>query len=150
MEVAAATVALIIIIVGAVMILIEAMNPGAFFIIPGTVLVIVGAIGYAVPDFLFSIYSPIVAVVLALPVTLITIKLYQILAKPVPPTTTVTDSLVGKKGKVITATDPNSLKGKVRIGMDIWSANSEEPIGEGEQVEVVAAEGVHITVVRRK
>ena len=150
MEVAAATVALIIIIVGAVMILIEAMNPGAFFIIPGTVLVIVGAIGYAVPDFLFSIYSPIVAVVLALPVTLITIKLYQVLAKPVPPTTTVTDSLVGKKGKVITATDPNSLKGKVRIGMDIWSANSEEPIGEGEQVEVVAAEGVHITVVRRK
>ena len=150
MEAAAATVALIIIIVGAVMILIEAMNPGAFFIIPGTVLVIVGAIGYAVPDFLFSIYSPIVAVVLALPVTLITIKLYQILAKPVPPTTTVTDSLVGKKGKVITATDPNSLKGKVRIGMDIWSANSEEPIGEGEQVEVVAAEGVHITVVRRK
>ena len=132
------------------MILIEAMNPGAFFIIPGTVLVIVGAIGYAVPDFLFSIYSPIVAVVLALPVTLITIKLYQVLAKPVPPTTTVTDSLVGKKGKVITATDPNSLKGKVRIGMDIWSANSEEPIGEGEQVEVVAAEGVHITVVRRK
>ena len=90
MEVAAATVALIIIIVGAVMILIEAMNPGAFFIIPGTVLVIVGAIGYAVPDFLFSIYSPIVAVVLALPVTLITIKLYQVLAKPVPPTTTVT------------------------------------------------------------
>ena len=150
MEAAAATVALIIIIVGAVMILIEAMNPGAFFIIPGTVLVIVGAIGYAVPDFLFSIYSPIVAVVLALPVTLITIKLYQILAKPVPPTTTVTDSLVGKRGKVITATDPNSLKGKVRIGMDIWSANSEEPIDEGEQVEVVAAEGVHITVVRRK
>lgn len=150
MEAAAATVALIIIIVGAVMILIEAMNPGAFFIIPGTVLVIVGAVGYAVPDFLFSIYSPIVAVVLALPVTLITIKLYQILAKPVPPTTTVTDSLVGKKGKVITATDPNSLKGKVRIGMDIWSANSEEPIGEGEQVEVVAAEGVHITVIRRK
>ena len=146
----AAVLALIIIIVGAVLILIEALNPGAFFIIPGTVLVIVGAIGYAVPDFLFSIYSPIVAVVLALPVTLITIKLYQVLAKPVPPTTTVTDSLVGKKGKVITATDPNSLKGKVRIGMDIWSANSEEPIGEGEQVEVVAAEGVHITVVRRK
>jgi membrane-bound ClpP family serine protease len=146
----AAVLALIIIIVGAVLILIEALNPGAFVIIPGTVLVIVGAIGYAVPDFLFSIYSPIVAVVLALPVTLITIKLYQILAKPVPPTTTVTDSLVGKKGKVITATDPNSLKGKVRIGMDIWSANSEEPIGEGEQGEVVAAEGVHITVVRRK
>ncbi len=146
----AAVLALIIIIVGAVLILIEALNPGAFVIIPGTVLVIVGAIGYAVPDFLISIYSPIVAVALALPVTLITIKLYQVLAKPVPPTTTVTDSLIGKKGKVVTATDPNSLKGKVRIGMDIWSANSEEPIAEGEQVEVTAAEGVHITVVRKK
>ena len=73
----AAVLALIIIIVGAVLILIEALNPGAFVIIPGTVLVIVGAIGYAVPDFLISIYSPIVAVALALPVTLITIKLYQ-------------------------------------------------------------------------
>jgi len=145
----AATVSLIIIIIGAIFILIEALSPGIFAVIPGTVLVIVGIIGYAVPDFLFSIYSPLVAIAIALPLTLITIKMYQVLAKPVPPTTTVTDSLIGKKGKVTVETAPNSLKGKVRIGMDIWSADSDETIGVGETVEVIAAEGVHVTVRKK-
>ena len=145
----AATVSLIIIIIGAIFILIEALSPGIFAVIPGTVLVIVGIIGYAVPDFLFSIYSPLVAIAIALPLTLITIKMYQVLAKPVPPTTTVTDSLIGKKGKVTVETTPNSLKGKVRIGMDIWSADSDETIGVGETVEVIAAEGVHVTVKKK-
>ena len=122
----AATVALIIIIIGALLILVEAMNPGAFMVIPGTVLVIVGIIGYIVPDFLFSIYSPLTAIIIAIPITVATIYLYRILAKPVPPTTTVSDSLIGKKGKVTVRTGPNDLKGKVRIGMDIWSANSDE------------------------
>ena len=145
----AATVALIIIVIGALFILAEALNPGAFLVIPGTVLVIVGIIGFAVPDFLFSIYSPLTAILIAIPATLITIRLYQVLAKPVPPTTTVNESLIGKKGKVTVKTGPNDLKGKVKIGMEIWSANSEEEIEEGENVEVVAAEGVHITVKRR-
>ena len=145
----AATVALIIIVIGALFILAEALNPGAFLVIPGSVLVIVGIIGFAVPDFLFSIYSPLTAILIAIPATLITIRLYQVLAKPVPPTTTVNESLIGKKGKVTVKTGPNDLKGKVKIGMEIWSANSEEEIEEGENVEVVAAEGVHITVKRR-
>ena len=51
----ATTVALIIVIIGALLILAEAMNPGAFMVIPGTVLVIVGIVGFIVPDFLFSI-----------------------------------------------------------------------------------------------
>ena len=145
----AQVVALIIIIIGAILILMEAMNPGAFMVIPGTVLVIVGIIGYIVPDFLFSIYSPIVALVLAVPTTLITIRLYQELARPVPPTTSVSDSLIGKEGKVTSRTTPDDLKGKVKIGMEIWSADSEEPIEVGEKVEVVSAEGVHITVKRK-
>lgn len=146
----AATVALIIIIIGAILILLEALSPGAFIVIPGTVLVIVGIIGYVVPDFLFSINAPIVALVLAIPITLITIKMYQLLARPVPPTTTVTDSLVGKRGKVTAVTSPGNLKGKVRIGMDIWSADSDEQIEIGETVEVVSAEGVHVTVKRKR
>jgi len=146
----AATVSLIIIIIGAILILLEALNPGAFLVIPGTVLVIVGIIGYAVPDFLFSIYSPLVAIAIALPLTIITIKLYQVLAKPVPPTTTVTDSLIGKRGKVTVETSPGNLRGKVRIGMDIWSADSDDTIPAGVTVEVIAAEGVHVTVRRKE
>ena len=142
----AATVALIIVIIGAVLILMEALNPGAFMVIPGTVLVIVGAIGYIVPDFLFSIYSPLTAVALAIPITVITIYAYRLLAKPVPPTTSVADSLIGKKGKVLSRTSPDDLKGKVKIGTDVWSAVSDETLEEGTEVEVVSTEGVHITV----
>ena len=144
----ATTVALIIVIIGALLILAEAMNPGAFMVIPGTVLVIVGIIGFIVPDFLFSIYSPLTAILIAVPVTVITIFMYRKLAEPVPPTTSVSDSLIGKKGKVTVRTGPNDLKGKVRIGMDVWSANSDEEIEEDTDVEVVSTEGVHITVKR--
>ena len=56
------------------------------------------------------------------------------------------DSLVGKKGKVTVKTCPDNLKGKVAIGMEVWSADSEEEIEEGTEVEVVSTEGVHITV----
>ena len=144
----AATVAMIIVVIGAILILVEAMNPGAFIVIPGSVLVIVGISGFIVPDFLFSIYSPLTAILVAVPVTVITIFMYRRLAEPVPPTTSVSDSLVGKKGKVTVRTGPNDLTGKVNIGMDVWSANSDEEIEEGADVEVVSTEGVHITVKR--
>ena len=142
----AATVALIIVIIGALLILMEALNPGAFMVIPGTVLVIVGAIGYIVPDFLFSIYSPLTAIIIAIPITVATIYAYRMLAKPVPPTTSVSDSLIGKRGKVTTETGPNDLKGKVKIGLEVWSAVSDETLPEGTEVEVISTEGVHITV----
>ena len=146
----ATTVALIIVIIGALLILAEAMNPGAFMVIPGTVLVIVGIIGFIVPDFLFSIYSPLTAILIAVPVTVATIFMYKKLAEPSPPETVVATSLVGKRGKVTSRTGPNDLKGKVRIGTDIWSANSDEEIEEDTEVEVVSAEGVHITVKRKE
>jgi len=143
------TVALILIIAGAVLLIIEATSPGVFMVIPGTVLVILGIIGFIYPDFLFSVYSPILALVVAVPVTIGTIKLYQILARPEPPTTTVAESLVGREGIVIVGTEPENIKGKVRIGSDTWSATSSEPIEKGTEVMVVKSEGVHVTVVRK-
>ena len=56
-----------------------------------------------------------IVVVVAVPVTLITVKGYQKLAEPAPPSTTVTDSLVGRTGVVVTATVPGTMRGKVRI-----------------------------------
>lgn len=142
----AAIVSLIIIMIGAIFLIIEALSPGAFMVIPGTVLIIIGIIGYAAQGFLFSIYSPITAVIIAIPITLITIRFYRLLAKPIPPTTQASDSLIGKKGEVVVATEPNTLKGKVRLGMEIWSADSEKPIEKGVRVEVISTEGVHVTV----
>lgn len=143
-------VALVILIIGVLLILGEALSPGAFLVIPGTSLTIVGIIGYIFPGFLFSIASPIVAIVIALPVTLITIKAYQLLSKPAPPTTTVNESLKGKIGTVVRTTNPDDIKGKVKVGSDTWSATSDVPIEKGTEVIVVDAEGVHLIVVKKE
>jgi membrane protein implicated in regulation of membrane protease activity len=145
-EMDAATISLIVVLIGAIFIIIEALSPGAFMIIPGTVLVIVGIIGYMVPGFITSIYSPIVGLCIAVPTTLITIKGYQLLGKPEPPATTVNSSVIGRKGIVTAATDSETLKGKVKIDSETWSAQSDEPLAVGTHVIIEAAEGVHVKV----
>ncbi|MCL2785689.1 MAG: NfeD family protein [Methanomassiliicoccaceae archaeon] len=143
------TLAIIFIIAGAVLLIAEAMSPGVFLLIPGTVLVILGIIGYFYPDFLMSKFSPILAVAVAIPVTVGTVRLYQMLGTPEPPTTTITETLIGREGVVTVRTVPESIKGKVRIGTDTWSATSSEPIEAGTEVKVIKSEGVHVTVIRK-
>ena len=142
------TVAIVLIIIGAALLIVEAFSPGAFMVIPGTVLVILGLVGAAYPDILYSWWSPVIALVVAVPVTLLTVKGYQRLAKPEPPTTTVASSLVGREGTVIVSTETGSMKGKVKIGSDTWSATSDEPIEAGAKVVVENGEGVHVHVRR--
>lgn len=142
------TVAIVLIIIGAALLIVEAFSPGAFMVIPGTVLVILGLVGAAFPDILYSWWSPVIALVVAVPVTLLTVKGYQRLAKPEPPTTTVASSLVGREGTVIVSTETGSMKGKVKIGSDTWSATSDEPIEAGARVVVENGEGVHVHVRR--
>jgi len=142
--------AIMFVIAGAVLLIVEAVSPGVFMIIPGTVLIILGIIGYFYPDFLVSKLSPVLALAIAIPVTVGTVKLYQILARPEPPTTTVTESLIGREGVVTVATSSENIKGKVRIGTDTWSARSSEPIERGTEVIVADSEGVHVTVVRKQ
>ena len=142
------TVAVILIIIGALFLIYEAFSPGAFMVIPGTVLVVVGLIGAAFPDMLYTVWSPVIALIVAVPVTLLTVKGYQHLAKPEPPTTTVTDSLLGRTGVVTVPTEMGNMKGKVKIGSDTWSATSDEPLEEGTEVVVESSEGVHVHVRR--
>ncbi|MCQ2055944.1 MAG: NfeD family protein [archaeon] len=148
MEITVAT--LTIIIVGTLLIVGEALIPGAFLIIPGTTLMIIGIISCVVPDFLYSIDSPILGIVVAILVTLITTKAYQLLAAPSPPTTTVASSLIGKNGTVMAETTSNNLKGKVRVGSEIWSANSDESLEIGTEVIITDAKGVHIKVKKKE
>jgi membrane protein implicated in regulation of membrane protease activity len=145
------TVGLIFVIIGIIFLLAEASSPGFFIAIPATILIILGILGIVAPGIFFSFWSPLIAVGIAIPVTLIVIYFYRQLAPPQEPVTTVGDSLIGKRGLVITATDPDShTKGKVRIGSDTWSATSEITIQEGSRVEVIASEGVHVIVRKVK
>ncbi len=138
---------LIFVIIGIVMLLAEASSPGFFIGIPATILIVIGLFGIAFPELFFTIWSPIIAAIVAVVATIGIITFYKKLAPPEPPTTTVGESLIGKKGMVIVDTDPDSLTtGKVKLGSDIWSATSARTLKEGTRVVVVASEGVHITV----
>lgn len=138
--------ALAFVIIGVIMLLVEAASPGSFILVPGTVLLVLGAIGLISPDWLLSWWAPLAAVVVLVPTTIITIKLYQRLAPPVAPETTVATSLVGMKGVVTTEVGPYDLKGKVRIDHDVWSATAKARIPAGTAVVVKSSEGVHVFV----
>jgi len=137
---------LVFIVIGVLMLLLELSQPGSFLLVPATVLLALGGIGLVFPELLLTVWSPIIAVIILVPTTLITIKLYQRLAPPAPPETTVATSLIGKEGVVETEVVPGSLRGKVRIANVIWSATSARPIPQGKSVRVVRSEGVHVTV----
>ncbi len=138
--------ALVFVIIGVIMLLAEAANPGSFILVPATVLLVLGAIGLVFPDWLLSWWAPLAAVIVLVPTTIITIKIYQKLAPPVPPETTVASSLVGLKGVVTSEVRPNDLRGKVRIEHDSWSATSTKVISVGTNVVVKSSEGVHVFV----
>ncbi|KQM11720.1 hypothetical protein AOA80_06745 [Methanomassiliicoccales archaeon RumEn M1] len=137
---------LIMIIIGIIMLIAEIFAPGAFMIVPATVLIVLGVIGMIAPDILLSWWSPIIAVILIVPMTLITVKMYQRLSPPMPPTTTVATSLIGQEGVVVTTVCPGNLKGKVKIKSDTWSATADKSIPVGAKVVVVHSEGVHVRV----
>jgi inner membrane protein len=141
-----AILALAFVIIGVIMLLVEAASPGSFILVPATVLLVLGAIGLVFPDWLLSWWAPLAAVIVLVPTTIITIKLYQRLAPPVAPETTVATSLVGMKGVVTSKVVPNDLKGKVRIDHDTWSATSTNTIPVGKMVVVKSSEGVHVFV----
>lgn len=138
------------IVLGVLLLLAEASSPGAFLLVPGTVLIVLGFMGMVLPDLLLSIYSPIIAVLILVPMTMVTIKLYQRLAPPAPPETTVATSLVGKEGIVTAEVRPNDITGKVRIEHDTWSATSDHVIPKGARIVVFASEGVHVKVTEKK
>jgi len=138
--------ALAFVIIGILMLLAEVSSPGMFLLVPATVLMVLGGIGLVYPDLLLSWWAPLAAVIIVGPMTYVSIKLYQKLAPPAPPETTVATSLVGMTGVVEFAVSPNSLKGKVRIDHDTWSATSDKVIPVGSKVVVRASEGVHVKV----
>lgn len=142
------TIAIILIVIGIVLLIAEAFSPGGYLVIPGVVLVVIGIFAYLMPDEFYTWWTPALILITTIPVTVVTILLYRRLAKPAPPVTTVTGSLVGKEGTVVTEIQPGTMTGKVRIGSDIWSATADEVIPEGCKVTVESSEGVHVHVRR--
>ncbi|MFQ5986962.1 MAG: NfeD family protein [Thermoplasmata archaeon] len=133
-------------VAGLVLLLVEASSPGFFIGVVATILLVLGILGLFIPGFFVSPLAPISVILVGAPVTYVTILLYQRLAPPSPPTTTVGESLIGRRGRVVRRVIPDSIEGKVNIDNTVWSATSGEPIEEGARVQVVDSRGVHVVV----
>lgn len=56
------------------------------------------------------------------------------------------DAIIGKKGKVILAIDPEKDEGRVIVDREDWRAEADEKIESGEIIEVLKVEGTHLYV----
>jgi membrane protein implicated in regulation of membrane protease activity len=142
----AADLSIAFIVIGVLMLLAEAAMPGNFLLVPATVLLVLGILSFIFPDILMSVWGPLAAVIVLAPATYLTIKLYQKIAPPAPPETRVATSLIGTIGVITVETRPDSLKGKVQIDHETWSATAKCVIPVGKKVVVKSSEGVHVLV----
>jgi len=55
------------------------------------------------------------------------------------------ETLIGKRGVVTAPIEP---VGTVQVQSELWTATADEPIGAGEEVEIVALEGLRVHVAR--
>lgn len=148
MDLSLGTVSTAFLVVGILLLLMEAASPGFFVAIPGTILIILGVFALVVPDeSVFTFWAPIIAIAVGIPATAITVWAYRRIAPANgPPTTASAETLVGKRGKVTAHVVPDSLKGKVKVESQIWSATAAEEIAVGSNIEVVDVKGVTLTV----
>ncbi|WP_440951150.1 NfeD family protein [Methanosphaerula subterraneus] len=138
----------ILIVVGALVLLAEAYTPGFFLTVPGTVMVLLGALLLLGVDIFNSEWGIVAGVVGALAAAVVTVLLYSRITPDERPTTALSrDSFAGRTGVVTRVVDTVNFDGKVDIEGNTWSAISETgTIPVGTRVRVVRSEGVHIIV----
>lgn len=146
MPIEPSTVGLVLLVVGILLIIAEAATPGFFIGVIGTAFIAMGIVGIFFPYILDTPWSPIIVVVITAGSMLGAVMFYRRLGRSQPTATTITESNVGKMGIATEDIEPHSLKGKVRISHQIWSATSDEFIPKGSKVRVVDWEGVHVIV----
>ncbi len=136
-----------LVIAGIALLAAELIHPGALLLIPGSVLLIAGFLYLFLPNYLLDSYiGPIGIVITAILAALIEIPYYRWVAPTHRPLSTTSGGLVGDEAVVITDVVPNTLKGKVRVRSEIWSARSNVPIPAGTRVRIVHGEGVSVSV----
>jgi inner membrane protein len=142
------TIGIALVIVGIILLAFELIHPGALLLIPGSILLIAGFLYLFLPDVLLDSYiGPVAIVVVAIVAALIEIPYYRWVAPTHSPLSTTSGGLVGAEAIVIAPIIPNTLKGKVRVRSEVWSAKSSIEIPEGTHVRIVHGEGVSVTVV---
>jgi len=135
------------VVVGIALLAFELIHPGALLIIPGSILLVAGFLYLFLPDVLLDSYvGPVVVVVAAIVGALVEIPYYRWVAPVHRPMSTTSGGLVGEEAIVIAPVEPNTLRGKVKVRSEIWSAKADQPIPVGTRVRIVHGEGVSVTV----
>jgi membrane-bound ClpP family serine protease len=137
----------VLVISGIILFALELAHPGVLLLIPGSILLVAGFLYLLFPDFLLGTPYGIGVVLLAAVVaTLIEIPYYRWIAPNHRPMSTTSSGLIGEVGVIIAPVVPNTLKGKVQLKSEVWSARADVPIANGVRVRVVKGEGVSVTV----
>ncbi len=136
-----------LIVVGIALFAFELVHPGALLIIPGSILLVAGFLYLFLPNLLLDSYiGPVIVIIAAILAALVEIPYYRWVAPVHRPMSTTSGGLVGEEGIVIAPVVPNTLRGKVKVNSEVWSAKADEPIPVGTRVRVVHGEGVSVTV----
>ena len=135
-------------ILGVLFMIMELFTPGFFLLLTGIAACFTGAIAYLIPDILWLQW-----IIFGLSTVLALVFLRRYILNKIEPINTVTsnvDGLIGKKALVISEILPDSIKGQVRIGGEVWIAKSEDdqPISVNEEVVVKRINGTKL-IVRR-
>lgn len=137
----------ILISIGVILLLVEAFNPGFFLAVPGTTLIIIGAVSLLFPEIFSSTWIILIGIATALIAAGGSVWLYARITPDKAPSTISKDSLAGKTGIVTTTVEEDTIKGKVVIDNVDWSARSAGgSIAAGKKVRVVKSVGVHVVV----
>jgi len=125
----------------------ELIHPGALLLIPGSILLVAGFLYLFLPNVLLdSAVGPIAIIVAAILAALVEIPYYRWVAPTHRPMSTTSGGLVGDEAIVVAPIIPNTIKGKVRVRSEVWSARSTVPIPVGARVRIVHGEGVSVSV----
>jgi membrane protein implicated in regulation of membrane protease activity len=136
-----------LVVAGIILLASELIHPGALLLIPGSILLVAGFLYLFLPNILLDSYiGPIGIIVTAIIAALVEIPYYRWVAPTHRPMSTTSAGLVGDEAIVIADVVPNTLKGKVRVRSEVWSARSTVPIPAGTRVRVVHGEGVSVSV----
>jgi membrane protein implicated in regulation of membrane protease activity len=136
-----------LVIAGIILLAFELIHPGALLIIPGSILLVAGFLYLFLPNYLLDSYiGPVAIIVAAIVGAMVEIPYYRWVAPTHRPLSTTSGGLVGDEAIVIAEVVPNTLKGKVRVRSEVWSARSNVAIPVGARVRIVHGEGVSVSV----
>ena len=134
------------IVLGIMLFVLETINPGFLLAVPATVLLVIGLLLLVAPGIVKSWLALPIVLGVGLVTFYFTLQFYQSLA---PPDTPPTGSLmlhIGKEAKVTRAVVAGTIDGKIRLGTEVFRANSITDIPEGSLVRVTGADGIHLIV----